>query len=222
MLLFWQATLAGAAVLDITNNALVIDFPAGGTNPQATIRAEIISGRGKVGLGALWNGASGITSSTAAADAATSLNSTSVAYAHNGGLPLVPYTNFRGQAVDPSSVLIAYTRTGDANLDGVVGNEDVTIIGANYAPGFPRPFWALGDFDYNGFVDNGDITLLGAFYNPAATPLPAPAIGSTLSAVPEPQAMALAIAALLGLAIVAAHRRLFRARAAAVAIRPSR
>ena len=66
----------------------------------------------------------------------------------------------------PRRCLCAYTRTGDANLDGVVNNDDVTIVGANYAPGFAKPRWALGDFDYNGFVDNDDVTLLGVYYNP--------------------------------------------------------
>ena len=73
--------------------------------------------------------------------------------------------------------MIAFTRTGDANLDGVVNNDDVTVLGANFAPGASKPGWALGDFDYNGFVDNDDVTLLGAFFNPEIAPmeaLPAP------------------------------------------------
>jgi hypothetical protein len=51
---------------------------------------------------------------------------------------------------------MAFTRTGDANLDGVVNDDDVTIVGATYAPGAPNAVWALGDFDYNGFVDDDD------------------------------------------------------------------
>jgi hypothetical protein len=62
-----------------------------------------------------------------------------VSYADNGSLPLGPYTAFHGVAVNESSVLIAYTRTGDANLDGVVDNLDVTIVSAFYAPGLPQP-----------------------------------------------------------------------------------
>jgi hypothetical protein len=95
------------------------------------------------------------------------------------------------------SVLIAYTRTGDANLDGLVNDDDVTIVGANFAPGFSKPHWALGDFDYNGFVDNDDVTLLGAFYNPSAAPLIAPtSLTSTeVTVIPEPTAWALALAA---------------------------
>ena len=69
-----------------------------------------------------------------------------------------------------TSLLIAYTRTGDANLDGLVTDDDVTIVGASYAPGVPNGAWALGDFDYNGFVDDDDITLLGAFYDQRRAP----------------------------------------------------
>jgi hypothetical protein len=135
----------------MNNNAAIVDYPAAGPNPETTIRAQIISGRGGAGLGKNWDGF-GITSSQAAADA---VNSAAVGYAVNGSLPLGPYTTFAGQPVDPSSVLMRYTRTGDANLDGLVDNNDVTIVGANYAPDSAKPFWALGDFDYNGFVDNG-------------------------------------------------------------------
>jgi hypothetical protein len=205
---------APASVLDITNNAIVLDFPPAGPNPQTTIRAEIISGRGKVGLGALWDGTSGITSSTAAADAIASPNSTSVAYAHNGTLPLGAYAEYRGTPADASSVLIGYTRTGDATLNGVVDNNDVTIVGANFAPGFSKPFWALGDFDYNGFVDSNDVTLLGVFYNPNAPPIPPPVQSGSLSAVPEPATVALAITALAALAVILARRRMASARCA--------
>ena len=81
----------------------------------------------------------------------------------------------------------ASLRTGDANLDGIVNNDDVTIVGANYAPGTARPRWDLGDFDFNGFVDDDDITLLGVYYNPSATPIPAPGV----AAVPEPASIVL-------------------------------
>jgi hypothetical protein len=71
---------------------------------------------------------------------------------------------------------MAFTLTGDANLDGLVNDDDVTIVGATYAPGVSQPSWALGDFDYNGFVDDDDVTLLGGFYDPSAVqPVTTPA-----------------------------------------------
>jgi hypothetical protein len=182
-----QPLRAQTSTLDITDSALVLDYTAPEPNPAPQIRSYIISGRGTTGFGATWTG-TGITSSTAAADVLANPESTSVAYAHNGSLPLGPYTNFEGRIVDGSSVLIRYTRTGDANLDGLVNDDDVTILGATYAPGVPQPSWALGDFEYNGFVDDDDVTLLGVFYNPNATPIRAPAVAAAnrVAAVPEP------------------------------------
>jgi hypothetical protein len=200
--------------LDLTNNAAIVDYA--GTSPVATVRAQILAGRGGTGLGAEWAG-HGITSSTAAAAVATEPESRSVGYAENGSLPLGPYTTFRGQTVDDTSVVIAFTRTGDANLDGVVNDDDVTIVGAAYAPGVSNPSWALGDFDYNGFVDDDDVTLLGVFYDPSAAPLAAPVtkyegqsakdeIG--VAAVPEPATVTLLGTLLAAAAVAAVCRRM--------------
>jgi hypothetical protein len=170
------------AKLDLANNAAIVDYT--GTSPSATVRQQILAGRGGSGLGKTWNG-QGITSNAAAA---AEPESRSVGYAENSSLPLGAYTNFRGQAVDSTSVLVAFTRTGDANLDGVVNDDDVTIVGAVYAPGVANASWANGDFDYNGFVDDDDVTLLGALYDPSAAPAAAPV---AVSAVPEPSTLAL-------------------------------
>jgi hypothetical protein len=191
-------TIAGGAAptakLDLSNNAAIINYA--GTSPAATVRDQILSGRGGAGLGKTWNG-QGITSSAAATVNATEPESRSLAYAENSSLPLGPYTTFGGQPVDNTSVLIAFSRTGDANLDGVVNDDDVTIVGAAYAPGVPQPSWALGDFDYNGFVDDDDVTLLGAFYDPTAAPLISATPSSNVTAVPEPGTWALLIAAIV-------------------------
>jgi hypothetical protein len=169
--------LAAGATLDIGDNALVVDYT--GTSPIATVRQQILSGRGAAGLGATWTG-TGITSSAVAQANQTEPESRSVGYAENAVLPLGAYSTFRGQAVDSTAVLIAYTRAGDASLDGLVNDDDVTVVGAAYAPGAANAAWALGDFEYNGFVDDDDVTLLGAFYNPAGVPL-TPAIGGVVS-----------------------------------------
>jgi FG-GAP repeat len=152
--------------VDIGDGGFASDYSDADASPLAEIRSRIITGRGGAGVGnATWTG-SGINSSAAATDP----DAFSVAYADNASLPLGPYTNFLGQAVDESTVLVRLTRTGDANLDGVVNDDDVTIFGAHYAPGVPNPHWAHGDFDYNGFVDDDDVTLFGALYDPGAVP----------------------------------------------------
>jgi hypothetical protein len=174
-----------------------------------TIRQQITAGRGGAGLGHGWNG-TGITSSIAAAANATDPESRSVGYAENSAMPLGPLTTFRGQPVDATSVLMAFTRTGDANLDGVVNDDDVTIVGATYAPGVPQPSWALGDFDYNGFVDDDDVTLLGVFYDPSAAPLLSGGVvsGEGVAAVPEPSTLALLGATVAALTLSGLRRRL--------------
>jgi autotransporter-associated beta strand protein len=183
---------APLGVMDLTDNSLIVDYASAQSNPAALIRQQILAGRGRPGLGATWSG-QGITSSAAAQSAATAPEAMST-YAVNGDLPLGSYSVFGGEAVDDSSLLVRYTRTGDANLDGAVNDHYVTIVGAAYAPGVSRPQWELGDFDYNGFVDDDDVTLLGVFYDPSAAPL-----GSTppaaITAVPEPAAFYLAVLA---------------------------
>jgi hypothetical protein len=188
-------SIATGATFDLTDNAAIIDYPEAGPSPDAAIREQIISGRDGARLGATWNG-QGITSSTAATANATDAESRSVGYAENSAMPLGALTTFRGQPVDATSVLITFTRTGDANLDGLVNDDDVTIVGATYAPGVSQPSWAFGDFDYNGFVDDDDVTLLGAFYNPSAPPL-AVTPAEAVAAVPEPASWLLALAGLV-------------------------
>jgi hypothetical protein len=186
-----------AANLDLRENSALIDYTV--NSPAETVRQQILTARGGPGLGKTWNG-NGISSSAAAAANAAEPESRSIGYAENSALPLGPYTMFRGQPVDDTSLLIAYTRTGDANLDGLVNDDDVTIVGATYAPGVPQPHWALGDFDYNGFVDDDDVTLLGVFYDPSAQPLIALAEAANhVAAIPEPRTSLLIVIALAAL-----------------------
>jgi hypothetical protein len=194
------------AKLDLANNAAILNYT--GVSPAAMVRAQVLAGRGGSGLGASWNG-QGIASSAVAAANAIDSESRSIGYAENSALPLGPYLTFHGETVDDTSILMAFTRTGDANLDGVVNDDDVTILSAFYAPGVANPNWALGDFDYNGFVDDDDVTLLGAFYDPSAPPImgtPA-GVAGPVAAVPEP-----ATAVLLGVMLVASAMVLIRRR----------
>jgi uncharacterized protein YjbI with pentapeptide repeats len=197
-------SIAPTATFDLTDNAAIVDYT--GDSPAETVRQQILTGRGAPGLGGKWNGP-GITSSTAAAANAAKPDSRSVGYAENDAMPLGALTTFRGEPVDDNSILMAFTRTGDANLDGVVNDDDVTIVGATYAPGVAQPSWALGDFDYNGFVDDDDVTLLGAFYDPSAAPLAlaAPTTANVV-AVPEPATAALVLIGSIGTALLYGKR----------------
>ena len=129
-------SIAGGATptakLDLTNNAAVIDYT--GASPVATVRAQILSGRGGAGLAA--------PGTAKASRAARGRRRTRLTPSRaRSATPRTPpcrsgrTRRFRGQPVDDTSFLMAYTRTGDANLDGMVNDDDVTIVGATIAPG---------------------------------------------------------------------------------------
>jgi hypothetical protein len=164
--------LVGGATLDLNESALIVDYS--GASPLATIRENIISGRGGAGLGnGTWSG-TGITSAAVAALNIIAPESHAVGYAENALLPLGAYTSFHGQPVDNTAILLVPTLMADATLDGVVGDDEVTILGAFYRPGASTPQWQWGDFDYNGSTDDDDVTILGALYNPLAAPMATP------------------------------------------------
>ena len=88
---------------------------------------------------------------------------------------------------------------GDANLDGKVDINDLTIVLSNYnGTGMT---WAHGDFVGDGTVDINDLTIVLTNYNRS---LGSAAAG--MAPVPEPAAIVLAAAALLGLAVYARSR----------------
>jgi hypothetical protein len=100
-------------------------------------------------------------------------------------------------------VRVAYTYSGDANVDGVVNTGDFNTLAMHFnnanlaTPG--APIWAEGDFNYDGKVNmldfNGVATNFGAAAIAAPT-LDAPSLGTL---VPEPASLALlASIALLG------------------------
>jgi hypothetical protein len=125
--------------LDITNNALIIDYPAAGPSPLSTVRSYIYSG-----YASNWGGP-GIVSSTAAGDMAVG-----VGYAEASALGI---TTFGGVAVDSTAILIRYTWMGDANLDGIVNAADLAMISSNGST------WSTGDFNYDGVVNADDYAL---------------------------------------------------------------
>ena len=88
--------------------------------------------------------------------------------------------------------------SGDANGDGKVDINDLTIVLAHY--GETGDVWSQGDFNGDGAVDINDLTIVLANYgNTLGAPSPA--------AVPEPSALLLAAAGLLGAMAFARRRR---------------
>jgi hypothetical protein len=105
-------------------------------------------------------------------------------------------TSFGGQAVTPNTVLVKYTYGGDANLDGVVDGDDYSYW-LNGFLGTTDPAvqgWLRGDFNYDGVVDGDDYTQwLNAFLSAG------PPLAGGASPVPEPAALVLLGAAVIGL-----------------------
>jgi autotransporter-associated beta strand protein len=163
---------------DVGDGAITV---ASGLSATDLVTA-LLAGRGD----GSWNGASGITSSMAAAAGPTR----SVGWLDNGD----------------GSLTAAYAAPGDTNLDWSIDILDAANVFAagRYDTGLPGT-WFAGDFTYDGIVDILDVADLlattlfdtGGYNNP-----PAP-----LAAVPEPGLAPFALAVIATIGVVAQRRR---------------
>jgi hypothetical protein len=159
-------SITGSSYLDITNGGVIVDYSGSPTTLLTTIKGYITSARGCLDIcDPSWSGL-GIRSSSAAV-ATPDRDLVAVGYADNANLEIHgPYTTFMGQTLPDSTViLIRFTQSGDTDLDGKVGDNDVTILGAYYAPLVSNRHFYQGDADYTGKVGDSDVTLLGAQYD---------------------------------------------------------
>lgn len=172
----------GGGLVDLGGGELTI---APGGISAAILRASIVAGRN----GGAWNGATGITSSTAAAA---------------GGTRAVGYA----VATDGSS-RVSFAAAGDVDLSGSVNVFDLVSVNASgtYGTG-TGSVWSQGDFNYDGATNVFDLVAVntaGVYgqgnYFPASTGL----VG-TVVAVPEP-GMGFAAVAALAAAFGAGGRR---------------
>jgi hypothetical protein len=125
---------------------------------------------------------------------------------------------FAGQDVDASTVLVAYTLAGDANLDGAVDFLDLAKLAQTYntSVAASASTWYQGDFNYDGTVDFLDLATLAQNYNtsllPAAAIPGAPPdfqadLARAFASVPEPSTATLVAATgLFALARRSRHR----------------
>jgi len=141
-------TINNAAVLDIGNNGLLINYGSG-ADPVATIRGDLTTGY----AGGAWNGI-GINSSAAAVNSGYALG---YADAADPGNPA---------GLASGTIEIKYTLLGDANLDGVVNAVDFGILAANFNKGVTG--WDQGDFNYDNVVNAIDFGELAANFNKGA------------------------------------------------------
>jgi hypothetical protein len=168
--------------LDLSDNDLVIDYTA--PSPIATVRNLI---RNAYNNGD-WAG-EGLTTSMGNA------SQLGLGFAESSALFTTFPATFGGQQVDNTSLLIGFTRFGDANLDGVVNLADFNRLAANFGIASGAA-WSQGDFTYDGIINLADFNRLAANFGLSAGPDGAvdPADWAALAAVvPEPGGVAGAI-----------------------------
>ena len=179
--------------LDVNDNRVIIDYD--GATPLSDVKTWVTSGY----AGGSWNG-NGISSAMAASNASFGLG-----YAESAALFANFPAPFGGQQVDDTAVLIAYTRLGDANLDGAVNLQDFNRLAGAFGT-IGGALWSRGDFNYDGSVNLLDFNLLAANFGVSAAgpEVTAQDWAALAAAVPEPSA---ALSALLMVTVPLLPRR---------------
>jgi hypothetical protein len=207
--------ISGTGKVDLTSSKLVIDYTTGPTVSAAdAARAALLAGSANG-----WTGATGLTSSDAAAHAAASY---AIGYGEAStvlGLSGSATAAWNGATVDATSLLLKETYFGDANLDGKVDADDLARLDAgkakNLAAGLAH--WTDGDFNYDGSVTSADYLLAdtafgqhGGALSPEFLAMRESEFGSAyvaelVAAVPEPTS--LGIVGIVGAGLLGRRRR---------------
>ncbi len=156
--------------LDLANDDMAIDY-TGGSSPVANIQNQLKNGYAAGG----WTG-NGIISTRALV---ISAHKTAIGYTDTA---LFNPGTFDGVATNSSSVLLKYTLSGDANLDGAVNALDFNAVASNFGQNAGGEVWTQGDFNYDGVVNTQDFTALAANFNALGRFI----ASGTGSVVPEP------------------------------------
>jgi|GEM_PF-4751359 len=165
-------SMSDISVIDVSDNFMIVEYS--GASPLQSIRSYVLDGYNDGN----WLGI-GLRSATAAVNPLSGLGyaEASVPLGLSGGI-------FRGQPVDGTTVLVAYTFKGDADINGIVNSIDFNLLQSGYGIKDGTAVWSQGDFDYNGKVNTVDFnSLSGNFGQTLASPLPGAELGAV---VPEP------------------------------------
>ena len=151
-------SIAPAAVMDIANNDLAIDYTGASILPavQSLLDSGFANGA--------WTG-SGIRSSTAAASGNSGPAMRPGAMESSAVFSSFPAL-FGNQTVDGSAVLIHYAIAGDSSVNGVVNALDFNALASNF--GSTGQSWMTGDFNYDGVVDSSDFLMLANNFSAGA------------------------------------------------------
>jgi hypothetical protein len=133
-----KSLLINGGALDLTNNALILDYSS--ESPLTAVQTMIRRGFGS---------GNGIVSQPHDPRLR-------VGYADNS---VTQFDCFGEAPVDSTSVLITSTYAGDANLDGVVDLRDLAMLSSGWRH---AGTWASGDFNYDGIVNAQDLGLLAS------------------------------------------------------------
>ena len=156
-------TISGTGKLDLNNNGMVLDYltpdqdsaaTSPPTSPISTVKSLLVSGAAS----GSWTGATGISSSDAAASQ-TSGHPMALGYAEASAITA---TTIGGRSLDGTDVVVAYTYAGDSNLDGVVDTSDFMALAQNFGKHGSSTTWMTGDFNYDSVVNALDFNLVAS------------------------------------------------------------
>ena len=169
-----------------------IDIAAGGISAEDLL-ADVVAARN----GGTWDGATGITSSVAAANA-----NRAVGWIGNGD----------------GSFTVGFAAAGDLDMNGLVDLDDVIafVNSGLYDTGLPAT-WAQGDYDYNSALDLDDVIAFanGGLYDTGSYDQiqglgGLSSMSGGMVAVPEPAGCTLAVAAaVMAILTLGRHGRIF-------------
>jgi autotransporter-associated beta strand protein len=159
----WNPVLSGPNGADVQQGRLIFDYSGGAPNPATQIKTILTASYG-----------TGFASGQIRSSTATS--QLGLGWLDDSG---------------SSTVTVAYTYFGDANLDLNVDTVDFNLLAANFSG--TGKVWGQGDFNYDGAVDTVDFNLLAANFSKTAPG--AQAVGNLGALVPEPGSMMLVVAA---------------------------
>ena len=196
-------TIAAAAKIDLGDNKLITNSPAGTFSGTAYtgIQGEV---QRAYNFGA-WD-LPGLTTSmpNAGPNAGILSGTETIAVATAEQVLFIGPTDtgvFQGETVTGATTIAMYTYAGDLNLDGLVDGADYGVIDNSVQ--FPgTDGYVNGDFNYDGVIDGADYGIIDNTIQLQGAPFPGVVFGASASAsgglagvtaVPEPSACGFAI-----------------------------